>query len=153
MTTVARCVILVTAAPFLCTLVGCGNGLAQVSGVVMLDGQPIKGGREGSRVTVQFQPVSGNGSTAIGIADETGRYTLGTGSQTGIPAGDYFVTVTGSELVPSPDPSMPPSGRRITDPKFADAKTSGMRFTVAPGKNQYDIAVTSPAGGVARKAK
>ena len=68
-------------------LSGCGNGLAQVSGQVTLDGQPLHGGNGDIRVTVQFQPASGVGATAIGLADENGNYEIGNGLPNGNSAG------------------------------------------------------------------
>jgi hypothetical protein len=124
-------------------LSGCGNGLAQVSGQVTLDGQPLHGGHGDVRVTVQFQPAGGFGSTAIGLADENGNYTLGTGSQTGIPPGDYFVICSASELVRVKGSNAVQGGRQITDPKYSNAKTSGLKFTVQPGKNEFSIPLMS----------
>jgi hypothetical protein len=121
---------------------GCGDGLAQVSGQVTLDGQPLRGGTGDVRVTVQFQPADGVGTTAIGLADEDGNYTLGTGSKDGIPPGEYLVTCTASELVRT-NPSAAPSSRRITDPKYANANTSGLSVSVAPGNNNFDIPLQS----------
>jgi hypothetical protein len=127
---------------------GCGNGLAQVSGQVTLDGQPIRAGAGDVRVTVQFQPVDGVGSTAIGLADENGIYSLATGSQDGIPPGDYLVTCTASELLPAAAGSSARGSRRISDPKYANAKTSGLSFSVQPGKNTFNIPLMSPAKSV-----
>ena len=124
---------------------GCGNGLAQVSGQVTLDGQPIRAGEGDVRVTVQFQPADGVGSTAIGLADENGIYSLATGSQDGIPPGDYLVTCTASELLPATAGSSARGSRRISDPKYANAKTSGLSFTVQQGKNTFDIPLIRPA--------
>ena len=118
---------------------GCGNGLAQVSGAVTVDGEPLRGGAGDTRVTVQFQPAGGVGSAAIGLADENGAYTLGTGSKTGIPPGDYLVSCSASRLIPQQG-----GARRITDPKYANAKTSGLTCTVQPGKNEYNMR-SSPA--------
>ena len=126
-------------------LSGCGNGLAQVSGQVTLDGQPLRGGSGDVRVTVHFLPASGVGPTAIGLADENGNYILGTGSQTGVPPGDYVVTCAASALVRPAGGSAAPSGRRIIDPKYANATTSGLQFTVQPGNNEFDISLQSPA--------
>src|SRR2546423_10334425 len=68
------------------TLVGCGDGLAKVSGKVTLDGQPVVGG---SRMygTVNFYPASGNGVPAVGGIDESGHYQLKSGSRNGTAAG------------------------------------------------------------------
>ncbi|MGD9634097.1 MAG: hypothetical protein AB7G28_13365 [Pirellulales bacterium] len=122
-------------------LAGCGSGLAQVTGQVTLDGRPLQGGAGDTRVTVEFHPASGVGSVSIGLADESGKYTLGTGAQTGIPPGEYRVSCSASRLVPGG------GARRITDPKFANTKTSGLTCSVAPGSNEFNIAVTSPPAG------
>jgi hypothetical protein len=131
-------------------LSGCGNGLAQVSGQVTLDGQALHGGHGDVRVTVEFQPANGFGSTAIGLADENGNYTLGTGSQTGIPPGDYLVICSASELVRQKGSNAVQGSRQITDPKYSDAKTSGLKFTVQPGKNEFNIPLSSPPKTPAR---
>ncbi len=123
---------------------GCGSELAQVSGVITVDGQPLRGGAGDTRVTVEFQPANGIGSAAIGLADENGAYTLGTGAKSGIPPGEYLVTCSASRLIPSPNGLGAAGARRITDPKYANAKTSGLSFTVQPGKNEYNIAIASP---------
>ena len=121
---------------------GCGNGLAHVSGQVTLDGQPLHGGNGDTRVTVQFQPTNGTGTTAIGLADENGNYTVGTGSQSGIAPGEYFVTCTAAQIVSSPTGGAP-GGRRITPEKYANAKTSGFKFTVESGRNEFNLPLAS----------
>lgn len=140
----ARWAVAICAIVVCLTLSGCGNGLAQVSGQVTLNGQPLQGGSGDTRVTVQFQPAGGVGVTAIGLADETGNYTLATGSQNGIPPGDYYVTCTASQIVPSTTGGAP-GGRRITPEKYASARTSGFKFTVEPGRNTFDLPLTSVA--------
>jgi hypothetical protein len=53
------------------TIVGCGGGdpsLVRVSGIVTIDGQPLKD------ATVEFVPETGWGS--LGKTDDTGRYEL-----------------------------------------------------------------------------
>lgn len=129
---------------------GCGSNLAGVSGLVTLDGEPLRGGSGDTRVTVQFQPVGGNGSTAIGLADENGVYTLATGSAAGIPPGEYLVSCSASQLMPAKNGQGSAGARRITDPKYANAKTSGLQCTVAPGKNEYNIELLTAAGGRGR---
>jgi hypothetical protein len=117
------------------TLSGCGNGLAQVSGLVTLDGQPLHGGKGDTRVTVQLQPADGVGATAIGLADENGNYKIATGSQAGIKPGEYYVSCSVSTLG---------VGGPMADPKFANTKTSGLKLSVQPGKNEYNIPLQSP---------
>jgi hypothetical protein len=125
---------------------GCGNNLADVGGTVTLDGQPLRGG-SGVRATVVFQPVSGSMTGAVGIVDENGRYRLSTGSGEGAAPGDYLVTCSATQIIPSKQPGGTPTGRRITDPKYANAKTSGLQFTVQPGINEFDIALEARPGG------
>jgi len=133
----------VVASSLICiTFTGCGNGLSQVSGTVTLDGQPLKAGQDGARVTVQFMPAGGVGPNGVGIVDDNGIYKIGTGSQFGVPAGDYNVVCS----VAFNQPAGSTAKTRGADPKFSNAKTSGLRFTVEPGKNQYDIPLTSAKG-------
>jgi hypothetical protein len=120
---------------------GCGNGLAQVSGLVTLDGQPLHGGKGDTRVTVQFQPIDGVGANAIGLADDDGNYKIATGSNGGVRPGEYFVTCSVSTLKP---------GLPVPDLKYANAKTSGFKFTVQPGKNEFNIPLQSPRKSAAR---
>ena len=121
-------------------LTGCGNGLSQVSGTVTLDGQSLKAGQDGARVTVQFFPANGVGPNGVGLVDENGIYKIGTGSQFGVPAGEYNVACSvgfnGASAAAKP---------RGADPKFSSAKTSGLHFKVESGKNQFDIPLTSAA--------
>ncbi len=123
---------------------GCGDGLAKVSGQITLNGQPLKGGRGDVRVTMQFQPVDGVGANAIGLADENGNYEVSTGSKEGIQPGEYYVTCSVSRL------KKPPSPAEVPDPKFANAKTSGLKVLVNPGRNEYNIPLTSSGKGVSR---
>lgn len=125
------CVVLATCFTFS----GCGNGLAQVSGQVTLDGQPVHGGKGDTRVTIQLQPADGVGATAVGLADENGNYKIATGSQSGIKPGEYYVSCSVSTLgVVGP----------VADPKFANTKTSGLKLSVQPGKNEFNIPLQSP---------
>jgi hypothetical protein len=119
------------------SLTGCGNGLAQVSGQVTVDGQPLRGGKGDVRVTIQFRPTDGIGAAAVGLADEYGHYMLATGSQAGIRPGDYFVSCSQSVLGKPKSPSETP------DPKYANAGTSGLKFTVEPGKNEINLSLDS----------
>lgn len=136
-------VLSIAVAAILGSLSGCGNGLARVSGKVTLDGQPLRGG-DGVRATVVFQRADGTGVPAVGNVDGAGSYRLSSGSQEGVSPGDYVITCTASQKIPAKEPNGTPVGRRITDPKFADAATSGMRFTVEPGDNVFDIELVSP---------
>ena len=64
-------------------------GTAKVTGNVMVDGSPM------SEVTVSFQPVSGDGMTAVGLTDANGKFVLTTGGApfgSGAVPGEYHVT-------------------------------------------------------------
>ncbi len=124
-------------------LSGCGSDLGQVTGVVTLDGQPVRGGND-VRATVYFQPMSGGGAAAIGLLDENGQYRLCSGSQEGVAPGEYAVTFSAMQLVRTKDGNAA-GGRRITDASYANARTSGFKFTVAPGQNEFDLALNSRA--------
>lgn len=139
------------AAVLMCVAIsGCGNGLAQVSGLVTVDDQPLHGGNGNVRVTVQFQPANGVGPTAMGLADENGIYKLSTGSQNGIPPGDYLVSCAAEELVTNKNTRGVTGARQITDPKYASVKTSGLKFTVQAGKNELNIPLKSGPKGAQR---
>jgi len=129
-----RVLALVAMAVVSVALPGCGNGLAQVTGQVTLDGQPIHGGKGDTRVTVQFLPVDGVGVNGVALADEEGYYRMATGSQGGVKPGDYYVTCSVSTLKP---------GSISVDPKYANARTSGLKFTVQPGKSEFNIPLQS----------
>jgi hypothetical protein len=127
-----------------CVLSGCGSGLARVSGQVTLDGQPLRGGGD-VRATVKFQPASGAGPAAMALVDENGNYSLTTGSQKGIPPGDYLVVCSASQLVKVVGSNAAQGARRITDPKYDNPSASGLRFTVQSGKNEFNIPLQSPS--------
>ncbi|HEX3601615.1 MAG TPA: hypothetical protein VHU84_15795 [Lacipirellulaceae bacterium] len=139
---VGRCAVLLAAPLFLATLIGCGNGLARVSGQVTLDGQPLRAGSD-TRVTVKFQPASGTGPTGVGLVDENGIYSLSTGSQNGLPPGDYLIACSGSQLIKAAGSNAVQGARRITDPKYDNPSTSGLKFTVQSGKNEFNIPLQS----------
>ena len=121
---------------------GCGNGLAQVSGAVTLDGQPLRGGN-GVRATVFFQPASGDGRAAVGILDENGQFQLSSGSEEGVAPGEYLVSCTATQIIPSKNPGGTPSGKRITPQIYASARTSGFQFKVEPGGNEFNLTLSS----------
>lgn len=69
----------------------CSSGptLYPVTGKVTVKGAPAVG------ATVMFFPTKGaSTSPSTGVCDETGAFTLTTGTGTGAPAGDYVVTIS-----------------------------------------------------------
>lgn len=118
---------------------------APVSGVVTLQGSPVAG------ATVSFQAADGTRS-AVAITDAAGRYELTTFVRgDGAVPGDYTVTITKitQEAVGTPtgEKYEPPTGP-IPEPKnelpqkYATAGKSGLKATVASGKNTADFELT-----------
>ncbi len=122
---------------------GCGNGLSQVSGTITQEGKPLATGGD-TKVSVMFQPASGEGTPATATTDENGEYRLSTGSQAGVAPGEYMVACSGVQFSSAATVSGIPSGKRIIDRKYGNVTTSGLRFTVKEGDNRYDIALESP---------
>ncbi len=87
---------------------GCGNGMARVSGTVTLDGQIVSGPDKFGTVT--FYRESGGGAPAVGVLDQSGRYSLKTGSSDGVEPGLYRSGLgkeshsTGVKTTPYPSP-------------------------------------------------
>ena len=116
--------------------------MAHVSGTVTLDGEVIRGGND-VRATVFFNPIGSEGVAAVGLVDENGKYSLTTGSELGIPPGQYSVTFTATRLVATKEPGGTPSGKRISPIRYATPSTSGLKCIVEPGTNTYDLALKS----------
>jgi hypothetical protein len=119
---------------------GCsGSGKeSEVSGKVTLDGQPVGPG------AVVFAPVEGQTNPADGAIQLDGSYFLKTSREVGLKPGTYNVSVSvfdQPEVKPG-ERSMVPA-KLITPQKYADTETSGLEFTVEPGKNDIDIGLIS----------
>jgi hypothetical protein len=132
----------------LCLLVstaGCGGAYDSTAhGVVALDGKAVPRG------TVSFHPVAG-GPAAYAMIGEDGSYSIRTGREEGLPAGEYEVSVTSNEPSAVGQTSKggpPPPGKSITPAWYRMKETSGLKFTVKPGKNKINLELTSqpPAG-------
>jgi hypothetical protein len=120
---------------------GCSDGLANVSGQVTLDGHPAGGADQYG--TVSFYRESGGGAPAIGIIDESGRYTLKTGSHDGVEPGTYVVGVSVQRVAPPASPGDLPKLTLISPKKYANVNESGFRHDVKPGSNTIDFALSS----------
>jgi hypothetical protein len=126
----------------LCACLGCGSNLATVTGTVTLDNKPLVG-NEQFRGTVEFAPEGGHGTRATGYLDDNGRYSLSSGSRVGVLPGNYLVSVTVQEILPSKIPGGAPSARLVTPKKYTSETTSGLSANVAGGKNTFDFALSS----------
>lgn len=117
------------------TLAGCGGTYdSTVAGVVSVDGKPLSVG------LVTFDPQE-TGSSAYGVIDADGMYTVHTGRKEGLAAGDYGVSVTAYEPSGSPGPQggPPPMGKALVAERYRSPTTSGLKFTVTPGDNRIDL--------------
>lgn len=86
----------------LALVTGCNSrGLIEVSGSATVDGKPEAG------VMLMFFPSEPNGVTASGVTDEQGKFTLTSGLDKGLVAGNYTVTAT------FPDPSVKPTAAQM----------------------------------------
>src|SRR5205807_6517596 len=119
------------------TLVGCGGAtLHPVEGIITYnDGTPMAGGGQ-----ITFTPVDPEVKvSARGIIKEDGTFKMGTyGDTDGVPEGVYRVAI-----VPTPPRSQrnAPAGWPPLDAKYANHETSGLEYTVTPGKKDFNITV------------
>jgi hypothetical protein len=138
-------------------LAGCGKNPrstehVEVSGNVLFQGNPLPGGE------VKFVAVNG-GFASTGIIDENGHY------QVKAPVGEVEIGVTNRMLQPnrrrrgglgSEETASRPQkkggdqqaqrvkGRWVNIPSsYADPHTSGLKYTVKPGPQTYDIELTA----------
>ena len=92
-----------------------------------------------------FFPASGSGVPAAALADESGNYTLTTGSQSGLASGSYVVTLAATEVTPAAGGS---SRKRIVTPlRYANPKQSELRPLSSAGRNTFNFDLRSDAGG------
>lgn len=142
---------------------GCGGGsdrprLAQASGIVTLDGEPVEG------AIVNFLPVAG-GRLATGTTDATGRYTLTTFDRNdGAAVGEHYIGVVkmggdgmqqlAQAEVPAdeegllPDLSAPgvkqPEIEYLVPERYGNPKESQLKLTVPTGgTDNLNIALIS----------
>lgn len=126
-------------------VVGCGGTYdATVSGEVTLDGNKV------TRGTVAYIPVA-SGPPAFASIDSDGSYSVRTGRESGLPIGEYQVTVTANEPPAAPQTASggpPPPGKPITPLWYRVKESSGLKYTVAGGHNEINLELTSqpPAG-------
>lgn len=116
-----------------CLFVGCSAHESSVVGTVTMDGQPLLDG------LVTFHPEAG-GALAYARIVSGGHYELRTGSQEGLTPGEYLVTVAANGAVPEPTArSRAPIAPLITPARYNNKNTSGFRFTVVPGANEFNL--------------
>jgi len=127
-------------------LTGCSDLSSRVTGLVNVDGKPLKLADD-QRGTVMFRPVKG-GPTATAIINDNGTYELSTGGARAIVPGDYLVAVRVVEISPPEAGKSTPTGTPTTPALYADPLQSGLQFTVSSGSNKIDIDLDSDAGPI-----
>jgi hypothetical protein len=134
----------VVALLILALVTGCGGSSSSVSGTVTVDGKPLIGS-ETVLVTVMFYPES-SGAPAAARLDESGQYELSTGSQEGLPPGNYLVAISAKEIV-GPSSGESTNMRNLAARRYASPKTSGFKAEVKPGANTFDFDLKSDPKG------
>ena len=127
---------------------GCGGAsdapqLAAVSGVVLLDGQPLKKG------SIQFTPDSSKGTTgrmALGEIKPDGKFVLGTTVPgDGARVGFHKVAVNCFDSTPfNPNNPAQSTTKWLIPEKYGDDRTSGLTAEVKTGnKNTFTFSLTT----------
>lgn len=118
---------------------GCGGSTVTLTGAVTIDGEPLTTG------IVTFHPVD-EGPLAIAQIGPDGRYSLNGTGRKRISTGEYLVTVTAVELLEETDSGAGGEAipKLLTPAKYGDKGTSGLRHTVTPGENRFDISLKHP---------
>jgi hypothetical protein len=124
---------------------GCGSkdGAVPVSGVLMLEGQPL------ADANVLLHPVTAAGAGPfVGVTDSAGKFTLGPSAGppgSGAVPGEYRLTITTLKTVPvgEGDTAVP---KVVTPERVPDNYSHGnMRFVVPDGGNtEVKIDVSGP---------
>jgi hypothetical protein len=119
---------------------GCGDdsGLAQVSGIVRHNGQPL------ANAYVGFWPEEVGVRAASGSTDANGHYRLTTfRANDGAMVGKYKIMVRAEEIPEGPPKSADDMtlkrGKLLTPPHYSNAETSGLTADVAKGNNVIDL--------------
>ena len=95
-------------------------------------------------MTVQFQPVEWGRSECDRARRRKRQLQDRDWFPNGNPAGRILCHLFRKRANPIEDDPGTPGGRHITDPKYANAKTSGLKCTVQSGKNEFNIPLQKP---------
>ncbi len=125
-------------APFVASSSGCGGGhSSSATGVVTYDGKPLDHG------SITLVPVNGGAGAAASIKPD-GAFAIRSGSMEGLEPGDYIVTVQSrGDVIVSPRGGEPMPGKLLTPQKYTSSKTSDLRATIKPGKNELNLELKS----------
>lgn len=124
-------------------LVGCGSPTSlpgpppqPVHGKVLFQGKPAAGFR------IAFHPLSeqqGPRFAPSALVDENGEFRLQSyRANDGAPTGDYAVTFTWPQALPSDDPDDAPRMVDRLKGRFCDPRTSRFQVSIHEGENQLE---------------
>ncbi len=114
------------------TATGCGPGLAEVSGKILINGKAT------GDVSVFFKPRTGGEKIqAIMQSDKTYYFQMPSG-QKGLPTGEYVVWLG---VIPGQDGLPETESLKKTVPKQFWDESSGLSCKVVPGGTTYDIKI------------
>ena len=116
---------------FLALALGCGKHESSITGTVTFDGTPL------TRGTVTFHPKAG-GAAAYARIDADGNYTVKTGDQEGLKAGEYVATVVAT-AAPGPGQSEAAMGKLLIPAPMArsNSQSSSTQSRKARTKSIY----------------
>jgi hypothetical protein len=117
-----------------------GLNLADVEGVVTLDGAPV------GEAAVMFMPVDSKlGPSASGVTDDQGRFTLTTANREGAVIGEHRVAISKSEVTVVPQRRGLPIYRtkELIPPKYGMADSSGLIANVVDDENNFKFELSS----------
>lgn len=110
--------------------------LAEVTGVITLDGKPVKA----ANVTFEPEAVGENGRrrASSGTTERDGTYKLQYNPNAlGATLGKHKVTIM--KMSDNPDEA----GKHLVPPKYNDSNTSGLTAEVTQGENKFDFELKS----------
>jgi hypothetical protein len=131
--------------------VGCGKSppppIVPVSGVVMLNGQPLP------KAQVRFVPMIDHGPeyTAVGETDDAGRFRLKCNGRDGACACEHTVVISEGEIPANLlgenaqlelAKHMKSLANRPLPPKYGNLAESGLQATVTADKSEYNFELT-----------
>lgn len=137
----------------LATVPACGGGAIKtegVTGVVTLDGEPLP------NAEVYFTPVdtASGALQSVGRTNEAGEYklqTLGGKADAGTTPGDYVVTISCVDEVPTGGVKLNDDGEEVPETeekqrvpdRYLNGETSDLKATVVKGSNTFNFDLTS----------
>src|SRR5262249_17855085 len=96
--------------------------------------------------TVTFSRDSGGGVPGVGTIDESGNFSVKSGTSTNMEPGNYAVAIAMRKITVPSDPNAMPVPTLITPKKYTSTTTSGLKAEVKPGSNTFNFDLTTSGG-------